>query len=272
MTNLRVLADRYLRGRIVCGRYAHNLRRVAGNVRRLSADAINGYLQKRATEIASVTLATERAMLVGLWKWAYETGAVERPPRGIVKVKIQRRPTRAWTIDQCCTAVKGTFSLTGTIRGTGVPLGLFLRCWLLLGYETGARHGDLWRLSAENFDADTCRWTQHKTGEPAVKTLTPACVEVVQAMLARSPDGRVLGWVMLPCSARRVMRGYLRQLSLAGSSKWLRRSSCTHVEMANPGKGRLHLGHRTVGLAERAYIDWSQVRKDMPAPPALLLK
>lgn len=162
--------------------------------------------------------------------------------------------------------------MTTKIRGAGVELGLFLRCWLLLGYETGARHGDLWSLAADNFDGDTCRWTQHKTGDPVVKTLTPACVAAVQAMLALSRDDRVLGWVMRPCSARRVMRGYLRQLSLAGSSKWLRRSSCTHIEMANPGKGRLHLGHRTVGLAERAYIDWSQVRKDIPAPPALLLE
>lgn len=266
------MAQRYLRGRIVSPAYSHNLRRVASNVRRLDSAAINQYLQKRSTEIASVTLATERAMLVGLWRWAYETGAVDRPPRGIVKVKITRKPTRAWTIEQCCTAVKGTFALVSNIRGTGVPLGLFLRCWLLLGYETGARHGDLCSLTADHIDGDTCRWTQGKTGDPVVKVLTPACVEAVQAMLALSPDGRVLGWVMRPCSARRVMRKYLRSLSLAGSAKWLRRSGCTHVEMANPGKGRLHLGHRTVGLAERAYIDWSQVRKDIPAPPALLLK
>ena len=158
------------------------------------------------------------------------------------------------------------------IRGTGVELGLFLRCWLLLGYETGARHGDLWAMEADNFEQDTCRWTQHKTGDPIVKTLTPACVEAVQSLLAQSRDGRVLGGVMHPSSARRCMRKYLRSLSLAGSSKWLRRSGCTHVEMQHPGKGRLHLGHRTVGLAERAYIDWSQVRKDIPAPPALLLE
>lgn len=270
MANIRVLADRYLSGRIVSAAYSNNLRRVAGKVRRLTADAINGYLHSRVSKIASVTLATERAMLVGLWRWAYETGVVDRPPRGIVKVKIKRRPTRAWTLEQCCTAVKGTFPLTEKIRGAGVELGLFLRCWLLLGYETGARHGDLCQMAVENFDADTCRWTQSKTGDPIVKTLTPACVAAVQAMLAHSRDGRVLGWVMRPCSARRVMRRHLRRVSLAGSSKWLRRSSCTHIEMEHPGKGRLHLGHRTVGLAERSYIDWTQVRRDIPSAPALI--
>jgi integrase len=272
MSNLRVLCSRYLRDRIVSSGYTTNLTRVASHVRRLDAASINQYLQQRSTVIAPVTLATERAMLVGLWRWAYETGAVERPPRGIVKVRVTRKPTRAWTIEQCCTAVKGTFALTTRLRGKGVTLGQFLRCWVLLGYETGARMGDLFRLSRENFEGDTCRWTQGKTGDPVVKVLTPACVSAVQELLAQSPDGRVLGWVMLKSSAQRAMRRYLRLLRLPGSSKWLRRSGCTHVEMANPGKGRLHLGHRTVGLAERSYIDWSQVRRDIPSPPALLLE
>ena len=153
-----------------------------------------------------------------------------------------------------------------------MELGLFLRAWLLLGYETGARQGDLWMLSEEHLDGDTCRWTQRKTGDPHVRTLSPACLEAVQALLAKSPDGRVLGWVIRQDGGRRIMRRYLQRQKLAGSSKWLRRSGATHIEMQNPGKGRLHLGHRTVGLAERAYIDWAQVRRDIPAVPNLLLK
>ena len=44
----------------------------------------------------------------------------------------------------------------------------------------------------------------------------------------------------------------------------------THIEMTAPGKASLHLGHRTVGLAAQAYIDWGQVRKTTPVTPRLL--
>lgn len=240
------------------------------NCRTLSTDAINKYLHKRSKEIVSVTLATERAMLVGVWKWAYETGRIDSPPRGIVKIKVSRRPTRAWTLEQCCTGVKGTFAIKGMVRGKDIPMGLLLRCMMLLGYETGARLGDLWELRKEDFEGDTIRWSQHKTGDPHVKTLSQPCLDAVREMLAKSPDGRVLGWTMLKSSAGRRLVLYLREIGLSGSTKWLRRSGATHIEMAHPGKGRLHLGHRTVGLAERSYIDWSQVRRDIPCVPTLL--
>lgn len=270
--NLPVLVERYLRSRSVSPDYARNVRAVCSACRTMSVDAINTYLQKRIVEVASITAATERAILVGIWKWAYETEVVDRPPRGIVKIKVARRPTRAWTIEQCCTAVKGTFALTTEVRRKRVTVGLFLRCWMLLGYETGARQGDLWEMRQDDFDleAGTVRWSQHKTGEPHVKTMSQPCLLAVQEMLERSPDGRVLGWVMSRNSGRRRMRKYLRSIKFSGSSKWLRRSGATHIEMENPGKGRLHLGHKTPGLAERCYIDWSQVRRDIPCVPSLL--
>jgi integrase len=268
--SLPVLCERYLRSRVVSPHYAYNVRHTCGQCRTLSVDSINRYLQKRLTEVASITVSTERAILVGIWRWAYDTGVVDTLPRGLVKIKVARRPTRAWTLEQCCTAVKGTFLLAEPIRKRGVTLGLFLRAWMLLGYEVGARQGDLWKLRAEDFDGDVVRWSQHKTGEPHLKTLSPACLDAVNAMLAKSPDGRVLGWVMTRNSGRRRMRAYLKSIKFTGSSKWLRRSGATHVEMENPGKGKLHLGHKTPGLAERCYIDWSQVRRDIPRVPQLI--
>ena len=260
----------YLRGRVLSEDYSRNLRRVVHSCRVLSSNAINNYIQKRSTEIASATLATERAMLVGIWRWAYETDRVDSPPKGIVKVKVSRRPTKAWTLEQCCTAVKGTFALTREIRGKGVSVGLFLRTMILLGYETGARRGDLWKMCSDDISGDTLRWSQHKTGDPHVKTLSKPCLDAVEAMLAKSPDGTILGWVMDAGSGGRRHKEYLKGIGLPGTCKWLRRSGATHIEMEHPGKGRLHLGHKTVGLAEKHYIDWSQVRRDIPAVPTLL--
>lgn len=238
--------------------YEKNFRRIARDCGKLSVDSYNRYLKKRLTEVGSVTVAHERAILVSLWRSLYEDGTVEAMPRGLVKIKAVRPPTRAWTLDQCCTAVKGTFQYDPKKLRGGASIGIFLRCWLLLGYESGLRQDDIWTLRGSDFSGSTLQRTQAKTGNPIAKSLTPACMRAVKEMLAQSPDGRVLGWAMTKGGGRRRMKRYLKSLHLDGTGKWLRRSGATHIEMAHPGKGRLHLGHATVGLAEKFYIDWSQ--------------
>lgn len=256
--------------RVVNPQYERNVRRVAGKVQELSVPAINRYLRMRLAEVSSVTASWERDILCGVWRWAYDRDLVEAMPRGIVKVKAVKPPVRAWTLEQCCTAVKASFQHDHTRLRTGVNLGKFLRCWLLLGYESGARKSDLWKMRDTDFQDDTLYWSQNKTGEPVPKVLSPACMRAVSDMLADSPDGTVLGWALHKQAAGRRMKEFLKGLKYRGSSKWLRRSSCTHIEMEHPGKGRLHLGHKTVGMAERHYIDWTQVRRDVPQAPNLL--
>ena len=88
-------------------------------------------------------------------------------------------------------------------------------------------------------------------------------------MLALSPDGRIIGWVCQRRQAMRLMREHLDRCGLDGTSKWLRRSGATHIEMAEPGKATMHLGHRTPTLAAQSYIDWAQVRRITPRTPLL---
>lgn len=270
MTSLRALIERYLQSRCVSAGYRANLRTLARSCKTMTVPAVNRHLTRRMSEVKPISVDSDRRMIVSVWRWAYETGLVDSLPRGLVKIKVPRLPTKAWTVEQCCTAVKGTYERTAIIRQKGVTEGELLRCWILLGYETGARQGDLWEMRDSDFIDGAVRWGQHKTGEPHVKILSPACMKAVNDMLARSPDGRVLGWVMSSGGGRRKMKKYLASLRLSGSSKWLRRSGATHIEMEHPGKGRLHLGHKTHGLAERCYIDWSQVRRDIPSTPVLL--
>lgn len=125
-------------------------------------------------------------------------------------------------------------------------------------------------MKAENFCGDTLWWTQHKTGEPIPKVLSQPCLDAVHEMLALSPNGTVFSWVTTAHGGSKRMRKFLRSQRLGGSSKWLRRSGATHIEIDHPGKGRLHLGHLTMGLAEKCYIDWTQVRRDIPRTPTLL--
>lgn len=237
----------------------------------LTVQRCNQYLRKRIADGASsVTVHFERAVLVSLWRWAYESGKLDHLPRGLVKVKMVRPPTRAWTVAQCCTAVKGTSALGNRRTRSGVELGRFLRAWLLIGYETGARPGDLWEMRKENFRDNTLYWNQSKTGDAVPKVLSPKCYQAVLDMLERSPDGTLFRWVMPQDSARRAMRKYLRSIGLPGSPKWLRRSSATHVEIDQPGKAKIFLGHKTAGMAETFYIDWTQVHRQIPQVPALL--
>lgn len=270
MVSASKLVDRYFSERIVSSLYEHNLRRLARSVGRMTVEACNRYIKRRLAEVSSITVAHERAMIVVLWRYAVDQNLVESIPKGIVKVRANRPPTRAWTVEQCCTGVKGTFALDKRRLRSGCSVGLFLRCWMLLGYESGARRGDLWGMKRSDFSGDTLWWTQHKTGDPVPKVLSRPCIDAVNEMLALSPDGTVLAWAVTPSGGSKQMRRYLDGLKLGGSSKWLRRSSATHVEMEHPGKGRLHLGHRTIGLAEKSYIDWTQVRRDIPRPPCLL--
>lgn len=270
MIQLPVLARRYLSERVVSPLYARNLLRLARKCRSLTVVACNSYLRRRLTEVSSVTVGHERAMLIVMWRYAYERELVDAMPRGIVKIKVARKPTRAWTLEQCCTAVKATFALDSVRLRTGGSLGRFLRCVLLLGYESGARRSDLWAMRRDDFDGNALWWSQAKTGEPVQKLLSPQCLRIVREMLAESPDGRVLGWVMCPTNGGKRVGEFLRSLGMPGSCKWLRRSGATHIEMQHPGKGRLHLGHKTIGLAEKHYIDWSQVRREIPQTPQLL--
>lgn len=264
------IARKYLESRVVSVAYAANVTRIAGRCRDISKERVNAYLQARLKVISSLTCRAERTVLLTLWRWAWENEIVENQPRGVMRIKTSKPPTQAWTVEQLRHAIAMTSKCDTTRLRSGASLGQFLRAWILLGYEAGARRGDLFSMTREHIDGDTLRWTQHKTGDPIVKVLSPACLEAVGAMLAASPDGTILGWVCKRRRAMSVMKAHLKQCGLSGTSKWLRRSGATHIEMVAPGKASLHLGHRTATLAAQAYIDWGQVRKTTPVTPRLL--
>lgn len=264
------LADRYLEQRAISAAYECQIIRLAGQVGQVTSDRINAYLKKRLTEVATTTVKNERTVLLCLVKAGYESGQIKTPIRGVMRVKARKRPTQAWTVDQLKAAIHKTRDYAGRKLRTRAPMDLWLRTWLLLGYEAGSRFGDLWSLTKDHLDGEILRWTQAKTGDPIVRHLTAACVADCRRMLAISPDGRILGWACGPRHAFRIMRDHLDACGIGGTSKWLRRSGATHIEIAAPGMARRHLGHRTPGLAEQAYLDWGQIRANSPQTPTLM--
>jgi integrase len=270
ITTFAEIAPLYLAERIVSQHYASNVARIAGRVGTLSVERVNRWLTKRVEEVSGLTARAERGVLLTLWNWAYDRGLVDAAPRGILKMKARRKPTKAWTLEQLKDLIAAAQAKRGTRLRGGADLGEFLACWILVGYETGARFGDVMAFTRDHLDGDTLSWTQSKTGDPIVRPLTPACLTLIDAMLAKSPDGRILGWVCKRRMAMRHMRLLLDSVGIGGSSKWLRRSGATHCEMEKAGTGRLHLGHRSPALFEQAYCDWSQLRTKTPRTPAIL--
>jgi len=270
MTTLEKLAKHYISNRVVCGEYQASIRRIARGCRNLSTEAVNDYLRRRLDEVSTITVRNERGIILTIWVNAYHAKLVDEMPRGVMKIKTRREATRAWTLDE----VKAVLSAAGKKKGikmrSGTDLGAFLTAWILLGYESGARLGDCWHFRREHIEGDSLRWTQSKTGDPICKVLTQACLDACHEMLRSSPDGTIIGWVCGKRHATRVMKEHLDDCCLPGTSKWLRRSGATHIEMLDPGRARLHLGHRSVGLAEKAYLDWGQIRSKTPRAPSLV--
>lgn len=264
------VARKYLSDRIVSKTYASNVTRIAMAAGRLSVDAVNAHLRARAETHSGITVRTERTVLLSLYRYAYENRLIDEPPRGVMKIKAKKPPTKAWTVSQLQQAIESTKQHDATTMRSFARKGVWLRCWIVLGYETGARFGDLWSFSREHLDGDTISWVQAKTGDSLTRVLTPACLDLVDAMLEASPDGRILGWACGKREAMRLMRAHLDAVGIGGTSKFLRRSGATHCEMQAPGSGRLHLGHRSPALFESAYADWGQLKTKTPKTPALI--
>jgi len=263
------LAVEYLSQRSVATIYQKNVIRVASRVGLVSVESINSYLRQRLGEVKASTVRSERTILLGLLRDAYERGVIDQPPRGVMKVKARKPPTRAWTVSEMKQLLQRCDEHGDRRLRSGVKVSAFLRAWVLLGYESGARQGDLFAMRASHLHGSVLRWTQSKTGDPLQKILTPACVDACRRMLERSPDGRILGFACRPRQAMRLMKAHLAACGLDGSSKWLRRSGATHIEIVSPGRAKLHLGHRSVGLAEASYLDWGQIRTNVPQTPPI---
>jgi integrase len=264
------IAPQYLAERSVTANYGKNVLRIANRAGGISVELLNQFLAKRSVEVSGITTRAERGILLTLWNWGYDRSLLEAAPRGINRVKARKAPTKAWTVPQLRLAIEAAQAKRGTKLRSGADLGEYLLCWILVGYETGARFGDIMSFGRDHLDGDTLAWTQSKTGDAITRTLTPACLDSIDAMLGVSRDGSILGWVTRRRQAQRHMRDLLDSLGIGGSSKWLRRSGATHCEMVKAGSGRLHLGHRSPALFDQAYCDFSQLRTKTPRTPPLV--
>lgn len=266
------VAKKYLASRAVCHDYNRHVLTLSKKCKHLTNKCLNSYLKKRLEETSTITVKNERTILLSLWKFAYENKMIKRMPINIMKVKIKKAPTKAWTIEECKDMISKTFDFNDKKNRKGCNIGSFLRVWLLLGYESGARFGDIFNFKYSDIEDNVLRWTMSKTGDPMTKILSDQCIQYIKELqfLNSNNDPRIIGWFIGRRQASRIMKIFLEYCGLPGSSKFLRRSSATHIEINHPGHAKLHLGHRTTGLAEKNYLDFGQIRTNVPIAPKLL--
>ena len=276
--SMTLLAEQYLQGRDVSRGYASNLRRTARKmaaagmtVRDVDGDAVSAWLSSlRTAGLSTVSIASERTSAMTLLRFGIEVGLIDRPIRRVIKHKIQRPPTRAFSRNDLTDAVKRlSICELGAFR-SGCPKNLWLAAWVAYVYETGARFSDAYDLRGADLVPGGVAWTQSKTGTPITKRLSSSTAGKLSTLISLSPDGTVFHWAISRRHAFVTIRRAFKQVGLeGGKTQWLRRSGATHCEIEKPGTAKAYLGQKTHGLAEKAYIDYAQMLPQMPAPPAL---
>jgi len=219
--------------------------------------------------LSQVTRSNYRRMGLTLWRHALDLKLTDYPIGKILRVKAPLRPPVAWSQKELrllldrCSKEAGVFS-------SGCPKNLFWKGWVLAGYETGIRMSDL-----HNLRVDQCRdgrlWVvQHKTGQPLGKVLSPDCTSVLRE-LAEKGDGRtIFRWALSRRWVFTKFRPLVQSAGLSGSTKWLRRSGATAVEMVCPGSASRFLGHLSPHLAQKHYLDPTLLAETTPVPPCLI--
>lgn len=214
------------------------------------------------------TRSNYRRMGLTLWRAALDAGLTQQCIGRVKRVKAPLPPPVAWSHEELgrllghIGALKGEF-LSGCKERT------FWRAWVLLGYESGMRFRDIHDLRASSLRGSRLTILQHKTKQPIGKRLSDDCVAALHDMIARSDDGTIFKWAL---SRRWVMvkfAGVVSGAGLQGSTKWLRRSGATHVELAHPGSASRFLGHLSPGLAQKHYLDPSLLALTTPVPPPI---
>jgi integrase len=271
---MRTIASLYEEEHELSVDYARALRRVATSLElfgitpsTLDSSSLNHWLaclpQCRTTKSNYLRMAKT------LIAFAARKGFGRKLPDGVRKVKPENHPVVAWTHADLRMLMATAEKLDGTFRSSGCPRSLFWQAWILVGYETCLRHGDLHHLMANQLRGDRLYVVHHKTGVPQGKVLSAKAVGLVRDLAARG-DGSVFRWALSRKHIFIQFRALVREAGMQGSTKFLRRSGATHSEIARPGSAKQLLGHLSDGLAMKHYIDQTLLSDTIPQPPPFM--
>jgi len=283
-TTLREFVEIYAQERAISDGYHKQLRWSADKFAKflgrdvtlgeLESTDINRWIdEQRAGGRTAATLKGQRNNIVTMWRYAFEIRAVDTEPKRIKVVRIPERITRAWTLDDIDRLLVEVDKMPGYFSRTGIKKAAWFRAFVYAGFDTGLRLSDLLSLRKEHYHAgETFEVIQAKTGWRIQCRLSDTTKEAVALTLPpHGPDRDLLfplwGAVHQFYS---TFRQLVRNAGLTGTSKFLRRSAATYVQVEHgPGAAMTFLGHKTPGLAQKHYVDYAIARPTLHTPPAL---
>jgi len=282
--NFHIVCDSYINSHDISKNHERRLRTITNlmaengiTTQNITAQTVSLLLTSLRTKhnYSNQTLTHKRRLVLCLWRHGISTGAVTASGADeVIAFQLKRPPVKAYSRAQVSNSYKilqaKSEDYFGNFRKSKCSRKLWLMTWFRTAYESGLRFGDCYSLQDTDIHNAGIAITMRKTGRPAMRSLQAETIGLIDSMLNLSPDGSIFSWAIGPNMANQFVSKAFKQIGLKhGHSQWLRRSSATHVEQDHPGMASRFLGHSNPMLAERHYLDQSQLMDNMPAPPRL---
>lgn len=241
------------------------------SVCQLNSESINKFLCS-LTDFAQETRANYRRELCTLLRYAHEIGLTDALPTRVRKIRVARPPARAWSMDDLTRMHEVALTDESRIGGkSSARVCDILPAWILVGYETGLRFGDVLALTKQSVRRDTLFVVESKTGKTATFALSESALGAVSDLDNLSPDDTLFLWALTRRRAFLLWRKFLDAHGFEGTPRWLRRSAATYIERENAGEATRFLRHSAPHLARIHYVDPSLLAPPT-APPALRVR
>lgn len=235
----------------------------------LSDDLANRWLVHLAGTMRPRSVKHHRTNLLSVWRGAAEAGLIDVWPRRVKRIKVPRTLVEAWHLEEMRSILAGCEQLAGVTRRHKIRRSAFFRAYTLVGWDSGLRPYDLWLLEfCEIGTNGVLLHVAHKTGEIIMRPLRPETVAAIEA-IAHPQRVRLFGDALSVEAIRRQFTRLVKSTGLKGSPKKLRKSAATAVEAQKEGAASKFLGHRTLDLAMRHYVDRSHLPHTPILPPPL---
>lgn len=236
----------------------------------LARDTVNAWLfAELSSGLDANTVHTRRRTLLTLWRDAFEESWVDSAPARIRKIKLPSKIPNAWTQEQIRQLLATIDKSKGSLHCHRVSRCLFWRAYVMVGYYTGLRLGDLLKLRFDQIERDgSLVVIQNKTGTPVRCVLEYEAMSAVEGIL-RPERARIFGDLMSKKCIQENFAAIVKKAGLRGSTKWLRSTGASWCEAVTPGSAMAFLGHRTHGLAYKHYVSPTIVQGSHPGPPRI---
>ena len=270
------LLDAYVASRETSKRYRESLLRTVrkanaaglASVEAFTPVQVNKFLAALSSALSATTRHNIRRELLTLWRYAFEEGLTEAMPIRIAKIKPSYAAPQAYSDSDLERLLHAASTDATKVGGTTTARVCdLLPAWIGIAYESGLRFEDVLGLSFSDIRNRTVTTKANKTRKALVRGLSAGTLQDIRKLQSLSTNGSLFLWALTRRRAVKVWRAFLDRHGFDGSSKWLRRSCATYVEMKTPGSATRYLQHSNPSLVNNHYFDESLFAVPEGPPP-----